>query len=256
MLYYGAATTQIAWYEHSGLLSGSLVDILFRNGPFVYSSPSFRVMDHVLAVSDDITMPRFPAWFNSGSGVLQRNSGKDRFPSSSDGLRHLLFIDFEPFSLLRIPASRACFHSNSSGIAAVLGLGHIFAPLIDVANAAISPRLLAQISALQAQQRGRCLLLAIHFAKHMPTLLPNRSCIVTHDHINFTLFNPNSTPAIHPCCDPVPGHSDVEDPPCIHVAVCCRQHGLGLLHTLPNWTSALRPMQKNHPIPNHAAQSA
>lgn len=46
---------------------------------------------------------------------------------------------------------------------------------IDVANATISPRLLAQISALQAQQRGRRLLLAIHFAKHMPTLLPDRS---------------------------------------------------------------------------------
>lgn len=71
MLHYGAATTQIAWYEHSGLLSGSLVNIFFRNGPFVYSSPSFRVMDRVLAVSDNVTMSLFPAWFNSGSGVLQ-----------------------------------------------------------------------------------------------------------------------------------------------------------------------------------------
>lgn len=254
MRYY-AATTQIAWYGRSGLLSVSLVNIFFRNGPFVIFISLFPPHGSSLAVSDGVTMQFFPALFDSISGVLQRISGKDRFPSASDGLRHLLLIDFEPFSLLRIPASRACFHSNSSGIAAVLGLGHIFAPLIDVANATISPRLLAQISALQAQQRGRCLLLAIHFAKHMPTLLPNRSCMVTHDHINFTLFNPNSTPAFRPCCDPVPGHSDVEDPPCIHVAVCC-QHGPGLLHILPNWTSALRPMQKNHPIPNHAAQSA
>lgn len=74
MLYYGAATTQIAWYGHCGLLSGSLVNIFFRNGPLVDSSPSFCVMDRVLAVSHDVTMPLFPAWFNSGSGVLQRTA--------------------------------------------------------------------------------------------------------------------------------------------------------------------------------------
>lgn len=33
MLYYGAATTQIAWYGHSGLLSGSLVNISSEMAP-------------------------------------------------------------------------------------------------------------------------------------------------------------------------------------------------------------------------------